>query len=131
MMQRSPAARWQREPWRPGGRGHPLPLRLRLRRAVRLLAAAGTAGLGMCLVVGAVALVAEITALPAPAHQHPASWRKPATLASIGHGRGPAMVPRKLRRRSQPGQPGPASRWCPPLAGVRFWLGLEASCARR
>jgi hypothetical protein len=99
---------------------------LRIRPAVRLLAVATTAGACLCLCVIAVSVVAQITALPpAGPGTGPTPPRPTAALASMstawtsggaGHSgqAQPAAVP--------PGR-------CPPLTGVRFWLGLDNKCA--
>jgi hypothetical protein len=60
------------------------PYRLRDRRATRLLAIAGSAVVGLGLVVGAVALVAEITALPSASHVTVTAGQKPARHLAAG-----------------------------------------------
>ena len=99
---------------------------LRIRPAVRLLAAAVTAGACLCFCVIAVAVVAQITALPPAGPATGATSPRPtATLASMGT----AWTPDDAGRAGQ-AQPAavPPGR-CPPLTGVRFWLGLDDKCA--
>jgi hypothetical protein len=66
------------------------PYRLRDRRATRLLAVAGSAVAGLSLVVGAVALMAEITALPSATHVTVAGGQKPAQRLAVGRAAGGA-----------------------------------------
>ena len=66
------------------------PYRLRAHRIVGLLAVAGSALVGLSLIVGAIALVAEITALPSAAHVSAAGSQKPSLrLAAAPPGRAP------------------------------------------
>jgi hypothetical protein len=60
------------------------PYRLRDRRATRLLAVAGSAVAGLSLVVGAVALVAEVTALPSATHVTATAGQKLARRLAAG-----------------------------------------------
>lgn len=66
------------------------PYRLRAHRTVGLLAVAGSALVGLGLIVGAIALVAEITALPSAAHVSATVRQKPSLrLAAPPPGRAP------------------------------------------
>jgi|CZKT01.1.fsa_nt_gi hypothetical protein len=59
-------------------------LRQRARRNVRLLVAAVSAAAGICLIVGSVALVAEITELPAARQHATAAHQRAASAVEAG-----------------------------------------------
>jgi hypothetical protein len=100
--------------------------RLRVRPAVRLLAAAATAGAGLCSVVIAVAVVAQLTALrPAGPGTAGTTPRPTAALASMGTAWASGGAGHTSQAGPDPVQPGR----CPPLPGVRSWLGLDGKCA--
>ncbi len=56
----------------------PAPFRPPARATVRLLAAAGSILAGLCVVIGSVALVADVTALPSATHISAADGQQPA-----------------------------------------------------
>jgi|SRR5450755_3771542 len=62
------------------------PLRQHAGRALRLFAAAGTWAMGLCAVVGAVALVAAATGPPRAAHFASESQQERARQRAAGHG---------------------------------------------
>jgi hypothetical protein len=97
---------------------------LRIRPVVRLVVAAAAAVAGLCIVFVAVAVVARITALPPAGPGTAAAPRPPAAaLASMGAAWSPAGT---HATRARPDPSGP--RRCPPLPGVRSWLGLDGAC---
>ncbi len=111
------------------------PYRLRAHRTFGLLAVVGSALLGLSLIVGAIALVAEITALPSATHVTATASQKP-SLRLAGAQPGPPGG-------TQPGPPGgapaadrpgaPASRLIAQFAGhgpartSRFRVGGQRS----
>ena len=80
------------------------PYRLRAHRIVGLLAVAGSALVGLSLIVGAIALVAEITALPSATHATAATSRKPPLRLAAGAGPG-LEPPGRAPAADRPGVP--------------------------
>jgi hypothetical protein len=78
--------------------GQPTPMRLHTRRALRLVATAGTWAAGLCLVIGSVALVAEAagptSATRGTAAAGVAGVHRAGTQATAGHGAAAAPVTR-------------------------------------
>lgn len=84
MRNRTPRRSPRRRPRHAAAARLARPYRLRDRRATRLLAIAGSAVAGLSLVVGAVALVAEITALPSATHVTVTARQKPVRRLAAG-----------------------------------------------
>ena len=106
MRNRTPRRSPRRRPRHAAAARLARPYRLRDRRATRLLAIAGSAVAGLSLVVGAVALVAEITALPSATHVTVTARQKPVRrLAAAGRPAARTGSGRQDRRswRSLPG----------------------------
>ncbi len=81
------------------------PYRRHAHRTFGLLAVAGSALVGLSLVVGAIALVAEITALPSATHGTATASQKPSPR--LASGAGPGLGP---PRRPSPPRTGPGIR---------------------
>ena len=109
------------------------PYRLRAHRIVGLLAVAGSALVGLSLIVGAIALVAEITALPSGTHVAAAVSQKPSLrLTGAPPGRAPAAdrpgAPEsRLIARFTGRGPGRTRRFR--VTGQRtWWIGWSYDC---
>ena len=115
------------------------PYRLRAHRTFGLLAVAGSALVGLSLIVGAIALVAEITALPSATHVTATASQKPSLR--LAGGPGPGRAPGRAPAAGRPGVPasrliaqfaghGPARTGRFRVGGQRTWrIGWSYDCA--